>query len=262
MTLAITVPVLALSLAVQAAATPPKPAPAPPAAKPTPAAAKPVAAVAKSAPAAAPAAKGSLPQGNLPLAEVVKKMQERYEKANDYRAKFTQKYTTAATGRERSSTGEVFIKKPGRMRFNYAAPEPQMYLSNGTTFWVYEPEAKQAFRQDLKSSQLPAAVSFLMGKGKLTDEFDVAPAKELPYGQPGEYKLALKPKKAQGAGTYKAIYFVVDPQTFLVNQSVLINAQGDINAFTFTEAKVDSKLPEATFKWTPPQGTRVVEGGK
>jgi outer membrane lipoprotein carrier protein len=200
------------------------------------------------------------PAAASPVAGVLAKMQDRYDKAIDYRAKFTQKYTSAATGRERTSSGEVFIKKPGRMRFSYSSPTPSMYLSNGTTFWVYEPEAKQAFRQDLKTSQLPAAVAFLMGKGKLTDEFETQAAEKLPYGGPKDHKLHLKPKKPQSA--YKAIYFVVDPVTFLVKESILINAQGDINAFTFTDAKVDSKVPDDTFKWSPPVGVRVVEGAK
>lgn len=194
------------------------------------------------------------------VAGVLAKMQERYDKAADYRARFTQKYTSAATGRERTSTGEVFIKKPGRMRFSYATPTRSMYLSNGSTFWVYEPEAKQAFRQDLKTSQLPAAVAFLMGKGKLTDEFEATLAGKLPYGGPNDHKLQLKPKKPQSA--YQAIYFVVDPVSFLVKESILINAQGDINAFAFTDAKVDSKVPDDTFKWAPPPGVRIIEGAK
>jgi outer membrane lipoprotein carrier protein len=211
------------------------------------------AAAAKPAPAKPAAAAG-------PVAGVLARMQDRYDKAIDYRAKFAQKYTSAATGRERASSGEVFIKKPGRMRFSYQSPTPSMYLSNGTTFWQYEPEAKQAFKQDLKTSQLPAAVAFLMGKGKLTDEFEVAAAEKLPYGAPADHKLHLKPKKPQSA--YKAIYFVVDPASFLVKQSILINAQGDINAFTFTDAKVDSKVPDDTFKWTAPPGVRIIEGAK
>lgn len=215
------------------------------------------AAAAVAAPAKAPP-KPAAP--TAPVAGVLAKMQERYDKAADYRAKFTQKYTSAATGRERTSTGEVFIKKPGRMRFSYASPTRSMYLSNGTTFWVYEPESKQAFRQDLKTSQLPAAVAFLMGKGKLTDEFEASLAAKLPYGGPNDHKLQLKPKKAQSA--YQAIYFVVDPVSFLVKQSILINAQGDVNAFSFTDAKVDTKVPDDTFKWSPPAGVRVVEGAK
>ena len=150
---------------------------------------------------------------------MIQRLQKRYETAGDYRAKFTQKYTYAATGRERTSTGELLVKKPGRMRWNYEGPEPQMYLASEGTLWVYEPEAKQAYRQDLKVSQLPAAVSFLMGKGKLSDEFEISLAKELPYGDPQDHRLALKPKKPQS--TYKAIYLVVDPKTYLVRQSVL-----------------------------------------
>jgi outer membrane lipoprotein carrier protein len=207
-------------------------------------------------PAAAPAATAPPPE----LRQVVQRLQQRYETASDYRAKFTQKYIYAATGRERSSSGEVLVKKPGRMRWDYAAPEPQMYLASEGTLWVYEPEARQAYRQDLKASQLPAAVSFLMGKGKLSDEFDISVAKELPYGDAQDVRLALKPRKPQSA--YKAIYLVVDPKTYLVRQSVLINTQGDINAISFSEVKINTKLADSQFKWTAPAGTRVIEAAK
>jgi outer membrane lipoprotein carrier protein len=212
------------------------------------------------APAAGPA--GTTPSAAKPesLPHLIQQVQKRYESAGDYRATFTQKYTYAATGRERTSTGEVLVKKPGRMRWNYAGPEPQMYLASEGTLWVYEPEAKQAYRQDLKASQLPAAVSFLMGKGKLSDEFDISLAKELPYGEPQDHRLALKPKKPQS--TYKAIYLVVDPKTYLVRQSVLINTQGDINAIAFSEVKINTKLADSLFKWTEPPGTRVIEAAR
>ena len=209
--------------------------------------------------AAAPAPAATAAKAD-PLRQVVLRLQQKYESATDYRAKFTQKYTYAATGRERVSTGEVLVKKPGRMRWDYAGPEPQMYLASEGTLWVYEPEAKQAYRQDLKGSQLPAAVSFLMGQGKLSDEFDITVAKELPYGEPQDHRLALKPKQPQS--TYKAIYLVVDPKTYLVRQSVLINTQGDINAITFSEVKINTKLADSQFKWTAPSGTRVIEAAK
>jgi outer membrane lipoprotein carrier protein len=221
-----------------------------------PAAAPPAATAPAPAPPAATGKAEALPQ-------VIQRLQKRYESASDYRARFTQKYTYAATGRERTSTGELLVKKPGRMRWNYEGPEPQMYLASEGTLWVYEPAAKQAFRQDLKASQLPAAVSFLMGKGKLSDEFDISLAKELPYGDPQDHRLALKPKKPQSAAqSYKAIYLVVDPKTYLVRQSVLINSQGDINAIAFSEVKINTKLADSLFKWTEPPGTKVIDAAK
>jgi outer membrane lipoprotein carrier protein len=200
---------------------------------------------------------GAATGGALPLAEVVTRMQKQYEGASDFRARFSQKYTSAATGRERTLAGELFIKKPGRMRWNYETPTPQMYLANGQTFWLYEPEEKQAYKQDLKSSQLPAAVSFLMGRGKLGDEFDISFAKEVPGGDPKAYRLALKPKKAQS--TYRAIYFIVNPTTFFVDQSILINAEGDLNAITFSDVKTNTKLGDDLFKWAPPPDVRVID---
>ena len=224
------------------------------------AAAKPAAAKPGASKTAAKKPAAGKTEGGASVSQVVEKMQERYESAKDYRAKFAQRYTFAATGRERKSSGELLIKKPGRMLWQYKAPIAQMYLANGKTFWAYEPEEKQVFKQDLEASQLPAAVAFLMGKGKLSDEFEVTWAKELPYGSSKDHRLALKPKKPQS--TYKAIYFVVDPETYLVRESVLINAQGDINALSFSDVKLDTEIPPKTFEWTVPKGVKVIDGAK
>jgi outer membrane lipoprotein carrier protein len=197
--------------------------------------------------------------GRLPLPTVVERMQRNYDQAKDFTARFSQKYTNSAFNRTKVSTGQLTFKKPGRMRWDYDPPEPKMFLSTGQLLWMYEPEDKQAFKQDLKQSQLPAALSFLLGKGKLTDEFEIVPAGEVPYGSPKDYRLSLKPKQPQA--TYKSIYFVVDAKTFYVTESVLVNAQGDVNDITFSDLKVNSKVPDAVFKWSPPAGTRVIDTG-
>jgi outer membrane lipoprotein carrier protein len=198
------------------------------------------------------------------LRTVLERMQKRYDQAKDLRARFSQNYTRAVVGRATLSTGTLTFKKPGRMRWDYEKPEPRMFLSTGQVLWLYEPEEKQAFKQDLKSSQLPAALAFLMGKGKLTDEFEVAfspeptaEAKEKLPGRPGDIRLQLSPKQPQS--TYKSILFVVDPKEFLVRESVLVDAQGNANHFTFDNLEVNTKVADSLFKWSPPAGVRVVD---
>ena len=134
-----------------------------------------------------------------------------------------------------------------------------MFLSNGQVLWLYEPTEKQAFKQDLKSSQLPAALAFLMGKGKLADEFDVAFAKD-EHGRPGDVHLALSPKQPQSS--YKSILFIVDPKEYLVHESILVDSQGNTNHFVFDDLEVNGKVADALFKWTPPTGVRVVDTGQ
>jgi len=211
-----------------------------------------------------PAAATSAPANDKPdLRVVLEHVQKRYDQAKDFRARFSQNYVRAVVGRATLSTGTLTFKKPGRMRWDYDKPEARMFLSTGQVLWLYEPEEKQAFKQDLKSSQLPGALAFLMGKGKITDEFEVAfaqekkDAKDKPLGRPGDIRLALTPKQPQSA--YKLIVFVVDPKEFLVRESVLVDAEGNTNHFVFDGIEVNSKVADALFKWNPPAGVRVVD---
>jgi outer membrane lipoprotein carrier protein len=211
--------------------------------------------------AAPPPAAGTGPATpRLDVAAVVDRVQKRYDGAEDFRAKFNQTLTNAAFKRKTSSTGEVLLKKPGRMRWNYQTPDPKMYLADGDTLWLYEPEDKQAFKQDLKTSQLPAALAFLTGKGKLAAEFDISFAKDARVGSPGDYVLALSPKQPQS--TVKAIRFVVDPTTFQVRQSMITDGQGNTNDLLFTDIRINTKLGDGTFRWAPPTGTRVIDAAK
>jgi outer membrane lipoprotein carrier protein len=198
------------------------------------------------------------------LRNVLDRMQKRYDQAKDFRARFSQNYSRGVVGRATLSTGTLTFKKPGRMRWDYEKPEPRMFLATGQVLWLYEPEEKQAFKQDLKSSQLPAALAFLMGKGKLADEFEIAfapepaaDAKQKLPGRPGDLRLQLSPKQPQS--TYKSILFVVDPREFLVRESVLVDAQGNANHFVFDDVVVNTKVADSLFKWTPPAGVRVVD---
>jgi outer membrane lipoprotein carrier protein len=212
------------------------------------------------APSTAASAAPAVSQPALDLQTVIDRMQKRYDQAKDFRARFSQNYSRAAVNRSTVSTGTVAFKKPGRMRWDYEKPEPRMFVSNGQVLWLYEPTEKQAFKQELKNSQLPAALAFLMGKGKIADEFDVAFAKDAKHGRAGDYRLALTPKQPQSS--YKSILFVVDPKEFLVRETLLMDPQGNTNHFVFDDMVVNDKVPDTLFKWTPPAGVRVVDTGQ
>ena len=212
-----------------------------------------LAAVVMATPAAAPA-------GRLDVAAVVDRVQRRYDGAVDFRARFTQTLTNTAMGRKTNSAGAVMFKKPGRMRWDYEKPEKATYVSDGGVLWLYEPEDQQAFKQELKSSQLPAALAFLTGKGKLAAEFDITALEQSPYGAPGDYRLSLSPKVAEPQ--VKNIVFIVDPRTFDVRESVITDGQGNLNDLTFADIKTNTKIPESEFRFSPPAGVRVIDTAK
>jgi outer membrane lipoprotein carrier protein len=191
---------------------------------------------------------------------VTAEVQKRYDGAADFRARFSQTLTSAAMGRKTSSSGQVTFKKPGRMRWDYEKPDQNTYVTDGNVLWLYEPDDKQAFKQELKTSQLPAALAFLTGKGKLNTEFDVSFVDKSAYGGPGDYVLSLSPKTAQPQ--VKTILFVVDPRTFDVRESVITDAQGNVNDLVFADIRVNTKVADTLFKWSPPAGVRVIDTAK
>jgi outer membrane lipoprotein carrier protein len=213
----------------------------------------------RAAAAAPPAAPAAAP-ARLELKAVVAEVQKRYDGASDFRSRFSQTLTSAAMGRKTSSSGEVAFKKPGRMRWDYEKPDKSTYVTDGGVLWLYEPDDKQAFKQELKASQLPAALAFLTGKGKLATEFDISFADKPAYGTASDYVLSLSPKVAEPQ--VKNILFVVDPKTFDVRESVITDGQGNVNDIVFADIRVNTKIPEAQFKFTPPAGVRVIDTAK
>jgi outer membrane lipoprotein carrier protein len=191
-------------------------------------------------------------------AELVTAVQRYYDGATDLHARFEQQLTTTMGTKKRAS-GEVWLKKPGRMRWDYAKPEKKLMVADGQTLWVYEPEDEQAFKQELRSTSLPESVSFLLGEGKLKDQFDVtveaAPPKDL--AQPGETVLRLLPRRASGA--YKSLLFVVDPKSGVVNGTVVYDQQGGESRLRFSQIEANRGVDEGKFKFTPPKGTRILK---
>ncbi len=238
-------PARAIPVVAQATPAPAKPAPAKPAPAPvpTPVVAQPIA----PAPAAGPTA-----------AQVVVGVQGYYKATSKLEAKFRQKFTNTVVGKTSISDGKVYIEKPGKMRWDYSAPDKKHYISDGTTLWVYEVANKQAFKQTLQNELLPVAITFLYGQGDLAKDFNASltPGK---FGGKGDLVVQLVPKAP--TAQYKTLWLVVDPVDFHVKESVVEDVSNNLNSFAFSSVKTnaDAKYVGAKlFKFTPPKGVKVI----
>ncbi|MET0385302.1 MAG: outer membrane lipoprotein carrier protein LolA, partial [Polyangiales bacterium] len=120
-------------------------------------------------PAAAPAAD----QAGPTLASV----QSFYDQTRDISADFTQTYVNKLYDKTVRSQGHVAFKKPGKMRWDYAKPNGKVIVANSGKLTVFEPgeepsDRGQVFEQTFGQTDLTQAMSFLLGTGKLVDDFD------------------------------------------------------------------------------------------
>jgi len=193
----------------------------------------------------APAAPGPSPDAARALA---KKVQDYYEATRDLRASFVQTYTYAALGRQQVSQGTLIVKKPGRMRWDYASPSPKTVAVVGARLTQYEPEANQVYVDEkFDATAMSAAVTFLVGKGSLEREFAVS------AGESGT--LVLSPRKADAR--VEAITLFVGPQGEVTRTRVL-DGQGNVNDIAFENLKRNVGIQDADFEVRLPADVRRV----
>jgi outer membrane lipoprotein carrier protein len=193
----------------------------------------------------------------LDAAGVMEGVQRFYQTTSDFKARFKQSFLNVAFNRTQVSEGRVFFKKPGKMRWDYDKPVPKLFVSDGQMLWVYEPQESQVFKRSLRSSQLPTALTFMSGTGRLGDEFT---PKLLPSPTAGRLVLELTPKK--NAGDYQSLRLEVDAASFAVVASTVVDPVGNLNTVTFSGFETNKGLPDKGFDFTPPAGVRVIEDKK
>src|SRR5690349_4666837 len=113
-------------------------------------------------------------QPRPPAADTARKLQEKYDRVKDFTADFTHAYEGGVLKRKSSESGTVQIKKPGRMRWEYTAPEKKTFVSDGTRMYSYVPADKQVIESAVPAAdEATTAVLFLAGKGNLLRDFNV-----------------------------------------------------------------------------------------
>jgi len=195
-------------------------------------------------------------QSDPPAKEVVAKVQKFYDATKDLHAKFEQTLASVMGGSAKKASGDVWLKRPGKMRWDYTKPEKKEMVADGSHLWVYEEEDAQVFKQCMNSSTLPAQVSFLLGSGKLADEFDASVVHPKDAGAAGDVVLKMVPKTASGA--YRYLYFVTDGKSGAVKETVIFDQQGGSNKLSFSGVEQNKGVADGKFSFTPPAGVKVI----
>lgn len=190
--------------------------------------------------------------------EIVAHVQHRYETTRDLEASFTQRATLKILNETQLSSGKVYIKKPGKMRWDYLEPERQVILLNGGMLSIYTPEINQLLEQpvaDVYRSRHPMA--FLAGQGKIKELFWVRV--EPISGNPGgaAWRLVLTPKEENPQ--LKELRLDVAKPTYDIVRSVIVDHFGNLTDIRYNAIRINRGLDETVFTLKLPPGVRRVK---
>ena len=189
--------------------------------------------------------------------ELAQALQRKYDAVRDFSTDFVHVYQGGVLKKQLTERGHLLIKKPGKMRWDYTAPEEKQFVSDGVKLYSYVPADKQVLVTAVApGDEATTPALFLTGKGNLTRDFTPALV-DLPAGLPaGSRALKLVPRAHQP--DYDWLILAVDPATLTIRGLVTTDAQGGTSTFAFTNLKENVNLADREFTFKMPRGVDVI----
>ena len=191
------------------------------------------------------------------LDDVIRGLEGAYGRITDLKAEFNQNAFNKSLNQTIPAAGSVYLKKGGKLRWEYSQPTPQEIVSDGKTLWVYTPALNQVNVAPAPEALAGPAGSFLVGLGKLREHFGVRfmnPAQ--PRDGDGNVVLDLTPK--QPLPTLARLILSVDPRSWEVRKAVVYDQFENTVTMRFTKMALNSNLPDSLFTFTAPKGVATV----
>lgn len=187
--------------------------------------------------------------------QIAEQVDRYYNKLHSMKADFTETYSGA--GIDRSESGVLYLKKPGRMRWEYKEPREKLFISDGQSAYFFvdgEPEARKVPLN--KVDDLRSPLRYLLGKTKLEKEFDRL---ELVPTAPGSSTAILRGVPRSMADRVRLVELEIDKENQIVRLQINEN-DGATTEFRFSGVVRDPALSQSLFQFIPPVGVQVIEG--
>lgn len=189
---------------------------------------------------------------NPELNAILKGVEQRYNRAKTLEVNFVESY--AVQGRARKSeSGELTLRKPGRMRWDYTTPSGKLFVSDGKDVYLYTPESHRVEKSKLKASEdMRAPLAFLLGKLDFEHDF-----RDFELKMDGaNYLITAKAKDEKFP--YEQVQMLVTPGDEIQRLTISLR-DGSLLTFDLANEKLNPPVDEALFKFQMPAGATIVD---
>jgi len=192
---------------------------------------------------------------------IAQAVDDRYNHLRSLQTDFTEIYRGAGT--ERAESGTLWLKKPGKMRWEYRSPREKLFLSDGNDAWFYVPGERQVRRTAVKKlDDLRSPLAFLLGKTKLEKELQGLslvrdPAPDVAALTAGDVVLSGVPKSL--ADRVNQVLLEITPEHW-ISRILIEEVDGSVTEYRFTNQRENVAVPDRQFQFTVPDGVEVIGG--
>ena len=192
---------------------------------------------------------------------IVDKLQKKYERINNFHADFVQEAEVRALKKTQKAFGEVWFKKPGKMRWNYYSPTKDTIVSDGNNLWYYIEQENQVLESKLKdlNGGDTSSTTLLSGLGKIKELFNVKLITDPALQSKTGYLLELIPKDIDEDEIKNKIIINVNKSDSLVSTIYLFDPFGNQTKVSLIKTELNKKMSNKIFDFKPPKGAEIVK---
>jgi len=190
------------------------------------------------------------------VATVAAEVDNHYNHLQTLQAEFTEIYQ--GSGLVRTESGTLWLKKPGKMRWEYRSPEDKLFVGDGQNAWLYVPAEKQARHSSMKKlTDLRSPLAFLLGKSKLGKELQALSF--APDVQPWKAdNVVLRGVPRGMEDRVRQVLLEITPGRQIAR--ILIHGSDDsITEYRFNGQQENVRVADDKFHFAAPPGTVVIE---
>ncbi len=156
----------------------------------------------------------------------------------------------------RQSHGMMWLKKPGKFRWEVQGKDKHLIVSNGKEVWDFDPELSQVTIQSLpKSGSTP--IYFLTGDiNALSNDFNIAAIKA-DAGKclnGSDTCFELKPKASSSTFHWIRIGFSEN----VLKEIEMLDQLGQRSLFSFQKISTNQTISQKQFHFVPPNGVDII----
>jgi|SRR6185312_714310 len=187
--------------------------------------------------------------------DTARTVDEHYNQLKSLKSDFTEIYESP--GFSRTESGTLWLKKPGKMRWEYRQPREKLFLSDSQTAYFYVPGDRQARKTSVKKlDDIRSPLRYLLGKTKLEKELDgLSFAPDVQPLEAGNVVLRGVPKALKDRVSDTLIE--VSPAHRIV-RILIQEVDGTKTDFRFSHFEENIPVQDSLFRFTAPPGVETI----
>jgi outer membrane lipoprotein carrier protein len=188
---------------------------------------------------------------DLNVSKLLKDVEKRYNSTKTLTVSFEETYKMQ--GRSRTEAGNLYLRKPGRMRWQYTRPAGKLFVSDGKNVYFYSSDTNRAEKMKLKETDdMRAPMAFLLGRLDFDKDFGQYQARQEGDG----VFMTATPKNDKMP--YREVSFLVGPDSRI--QRLIVSGQdSSVLDFAFSNEQPNAPVADSLFQFVPPKGAEWVD---